>query len=147
MTKWPSGTALALGEPATGLKGWRLTHRQAQDALLVSLRQQQTITRYAEIALLAHWLRDDERARELVKIYLSPLDHHQCTGTTLRETLRGYFAAGRNASEASRSLNVSRRTMRNRMSMIEKSLAAHLDTHQAELEMALRLEKLLDVRT
>ena len=30
---------LALGEPAWGLEGWRLTHRQAQAALMVALRR------------------------------------------------------------------------------------------------------------
>ena len=139
---WPAGVSLALGEPAEGVKGWRLTHRQAQDALLVLLRQPQTLTRYSDVALLAHCLRDEARARELVDIYLSPLDNHRCPGATLRKTLREYFAAGRNSSAAGRALHVSRRTMHNRKALIEKSLGPLLDTRQAELELALRLDEL-----
>ena len=35
----PKGVVLALGEPAQGVEGWRLTHRQAQAALVVALRR------------------------------------------------------------------------------------------------------------
>jgi DNA-binding PucR family transcriptional regulator len=57
-----------------------------------------------------------------------------------------YFAAGRNASAAASALNVSRRTMRNRMDLIEQALGAILVKHQAELELALQLENLITTR-
>ncbi len=141
--RWPAGVSLALGELTKGLEGWRLTHRQAQDASLFSLHQPQTLTRYADVALLAPWLRDETRARWLVERYLSPLDNHRCPGVTLRQTLREYFATGHNASTAARALYVSRRTMRNRMVLIEESLGSLLHERQAELELALRLDELL----
>ena len=64
---------LAIGEPAKGLEGWRLGHRQAQTALLVALRRPtaRRLTRYADVALLALALRDDMLTRSLVQIYLS----------------------------------------------------------------------------
>lgn len=142
-TSWPVGVSLALGEPAEGLKGWRLTHWQAQNAWFVSLRQPQKFTHYSNVALLAPWLRDDTRARWLVDMYLSPLDTQKVSGDTLRETLREFFAAGRNASAAASALKVSRRTMRNRMDLIERSLGAILVKRQAELELALRLENII----
>jgi DNA-binding PucR family transcriptional regulator len=74
--------------------------------------------------------------------HLSPLDNYRCPGVTLRKTLREYFAAGRNASAAALVLNISRRTMRNRMVLIEESLGYRLKERQAELELALRLEAL-----
>jgi DNA-binding PucR family transcriptional regulator len=100
------------------------------------------LTLYADIALLVPWLRDDTRAQWLVEMHLSPLDNHRCSGATLRKTLREYFAAGHNASAAARALYISRRTMRNRMVLIEGSLGPLLHTHQAELELALRLDEL-----
>jgi hypothetical protein len=138
----PVEAALAIGEPARGLLGWRQTHWQSQDALHVSLRQPQALTLYADVALLAPWLRDEARAKWLIETYLLPLDNYRCPGTTLRKTLRAYFAAGRNASAAALELNVSRRTMRNRMVLIEEGLGRHLNEHQAELELALRLDEL-----
>lgn len=140
---WPVGVSLAVGQPAEGFDGWRLTHGQAQDARLLALCRPQTLTLYSEAALLAPWLRDRPRARALVAMYLSPLDEYKCVHPTLRETLRGFFAGGRNASQAARNLSISRRAMRNRMLLVERALGSLLDTNQAELELALRLEELL----
>jgi PucR C-terminal helix-turn-helix domain/GGDEF-like domain len=144
-TNWPVGVSLALGEPAEGLKGWRLTHWQAQNAWLVSLHHPQRFTDYSNIALLAPWLKDGTYARWLIDMYLSPLDSQKVAGETLRETLREFFAAGRNASAAASALKVSRRTMRNRMDLIEQALGTILIKRQAELELALRLENIISL--
>jgi hypothetical protein len=48
-----------LGEPARGLEGWRMTHRQAQAALLVARRKPQRVTRYGDVVLLAAVLGDE----------------------------------------------------------------------------------------
>ena len=50
--------SLAVGEQARGVVGWRLTHRQAQAALMVALRESRPFTRYADVALLATALKD-----------------------------------------------------------------------------------------
>lgn len=145
-TSWPDGVSLAFGDPAEGLEGWRLTHWQAQSAWLVSLRLPQRFTHYADVALLAPWLQHDAHARWLVNTYLAPLDNQKVPGATLRTTLRQYFAAGRNASAAASALRVSRRTMRNRMNLIEFALGASVvERHQAELELALQLEQLIKI--
>jgi sugar diacid utilization regulator len=142
---WPDGVSLAFGETAEGLEGWRLTHWQAQSAWLVALRRPQRFTHYADVALLAPWLQPDIHARWLVNTYLSPLDNQKVPGATLRTTLHHYFAAGRNASAAASGLRVSRRTMRNRMNLIELALGASVvERHQAELELALQLEQLIE---
>ncbi len=144
-TGLPGGVSLAFGEPAEGVEGWRLTHWQAQSAWLVSLRRPQRFTHYADVALLAPWLQQDAHARWLVDTYLSPLDNQKVAGTTLRATLRHYFAAGRNGSAAASALRVSRRTMRNRMNLIERALGPSIvEQHQAELELALQLEQLIN---
>ena len=56
------GVVFALGEPAKGLAGWRLTHRQAQAALVVALRGRAArgaATRYA----MSRCLRRAQRRR------------------------------------------------------------------------------------
>jgi len=141
-SRWPAGVTAALGEAAEGFDGWRLTHSQAQDAHLVSLRRPQCLTRYADVALIVPWLRDPARARWLIETYLTPLDRFS-SGDALRDTLRTYFLVGRNASEAARRLSISRRTMRNRMVMIDNALGALLDTCQGELDLTLRLHDLI----
>ena len=141
--RWPAGVSLALGEPEEGLEGWRATHRQAQDALLVSLRRPRTLTWYADVALLAPLLRDEALARELMAIYLSPLDRHRrYSGKTLRETLRAYFDARQQTTSTALSLGVSRPTVESHIRAVEKALGRKL--HMCEtifLKVALQLEE------
>jgi hypothetical protein len=136
--------SLAAGEPGRGIEGFRLTHRQAQAALLVALHQPQRLTRFADVALIAPWLRDDELARSLVELYLSPLDGAR-DGPVLRATLREYFAAGRNAKTAAAALKVDRGTVGKRLRTIER-LGCPLHERMAELEVAMRLEQLRAAR-
>jgi PucR C-terminal helix-turn-helix domain/GGDEF-like domain len=140
----PAGLVLAIGEPAQGIDGWRLTHRQAQAALLVALRRSEPrrLTRYADVALLALALRDEPQAKSLIEVFLSPLDSRRDGGTVLRETLRAYFAAGRNASSAAAVLGVARHTIENRLRAVEQALGRSLQTCLPEMEIALRLDEL-----
>jgi hypothetical protein len=136
------GVSLALGEPSRGTQGWRLTHRQAQAALLVALHRPRGITRYAEDMLLAAALRDETLAMSLQEIYMAPLASQRDGGLVLRETLRGYFDATGNAATAAVRLKVDRHTVERRLQKIEERLGRLLSTCQAELEVALSLHEL-----
>jgi hypothetical protein len=137
------GVSLAIGEPATGIEGWRQTHQQAQQALQVALVGLQTRTRYADIALLTPWLEDPDRGRALVELYLSPLENQKDAGVGSRQTLRAYLETDRNVSSAARRLGINRRTLTNRLNIIEVTLGYKLDVRKSELEVALRLHDLL----
>ena len=141
------GVLLAVGEPAQGVEGWRLSHRQAQAALLVALRSPRPrgVTHYADVALLASVLRDEMLARSLIEIYLAPLERQRDGGRMLRDTLRAYLAAGRNASSAAVALGVARNTLESRLRTIEQSLTLPLSACLSELEVALRFEELDDL--
>jgi PucR C-terminal helix-turn-helix domain/GGDEF-like domain len=134
---------LAVGEPARGLEGWRLTHQQAQATLAVALRRPRRLTRYADVALLASAVKDEALARALTESYLSPLERSRDRGLVWRETLRAYLAAERNASSAAAKLKVSRSTVEKRLRAIEERLGRTLHPCPAELEVALSLEQLL----
>jgi PucR C-terminal helix-turn-helix domain len=136
------GVSLALGEPSRGIHGWRLTHSQAQAALLVALHRPRGITRYAEDMLLAAALRDETLATSLQEIYMSPLESQRDGGAVSRETLRGYFEVTSNAATAAVRLKVDRHTVERRLQKIEERLGRLLPTCQAELEVALRLHEL-----
>jgi GGDEF-like domain/PucR C-terminal helix-turn-helix domain len=138
------GVSLAIGSPARGIEGWRLTHRQAQAAMLVVLRRPQKVTRYADVALLAAVLRDRELARSLVAIHLSPLEDQKDGGAVSKATLRAYFTAGCNAATAAAALAVDRHTVERRLHTVETRIGRPLHTCHAELEVALRLEQLGD---
>ncbi len=129
--------SLVLGEPRRGVSGWRLSHQEAQAALLVALRRPAPLVRFAEHALVALVLQNQSLARSLVAIYLPSL------GTPVaRETLRAYFSAGCNAATAAAKLKIDRHTVERRLRAIESRLGRQLRSCHAELEVVLRLEEL-----
>ena len=144
------GVAIVLGEQSRGLAGWRLTHQQAQAALVVALRRRKsrgeregvTVTRYADVALLASALKDEQLARALLDVYIAPLKDSRGGGPVLLQTLRAYLASERNASSAAASLGVARNTVDNRLRTIEDQLGRTLHPCPAELEVALQLQEL-----
>jgi|HubBroStandDraft_4_1064222.scaffolds.fasta_scaffold15579_2 DNA-binding PucR family transcriptional regulator len=133
------GVSFAVGEPARGLQGWRLTHQQAQAALVVALRRPQRFTRYADVALLATALKDEALARVLLDVYLLPLDDSGDRAPVLRETLHVYLAKECSVSSVAAMLNVARSTIEKRLRMIEKKLGRSLHPCPAELGVALQL--------
>jgi PucR C-terminal helix-turn-helix domain/GGDEF-like domain len=136
------GVTLAVGEPAQGLEGWRLTHRQAQAAMVVAARRPRALTRYADVALLATALKDDALARTLIDVYIAPLLDAQGGGEVLLQSLRAYLAVERSVSSAAAALGVSRKTVENRVRTIEQRLGRTLHPCPAELEVALLLYEL-----
>lgn len=135
----PADVCLALGEPAKGLDGWRLSHRQAAAALRVALRRGDRILRYAEVPLLASILQDDVLAASLRQLYLAPLENDRDGGLTARTLLRTYFERDRNVTSTALALGMSRQTITARLQAIEERLQCPLHRCGAELEMALDL--------
>jgi hypothetical protein len=138
---WPAHVPLALGEPAFGLTGWRLTYRQAGAALPVVARSERTFSFYADVALPASALLDDLLCLSLRRLYLDPLEQER-DAAALYETLRAYLRREQNISSAAAALGVSRGTITNRLRRVEARLGRPLHTIVAELEIALRLRDL-----
>jgi hypothetical protein len=140
----PEGVSVARGEPRKGIDGWRLTHQEAQAALLVALRKPPGLTRCSDVLLEAAMLHHDALAASLVETFLLPLDGLGYRGQTARDTLRAYFETKRNVSSTATRLGVVRNTVENRLREIEEKLGRPLHTCSAQLEVALRLEALTD---
>jgi hypothetical protein len=134
------GTLVALGEPARGLEGWRLTHQQASAALWIARQGNESLVRYADVGLLASSSRDQVLASSLRLLYLAPLADGRDGGLALRKTLRAYFTAGRNVTSAASALGVSRQTVGNRLRVIEEKLGRTIESCAPEIEVALRLD-------
>ncbi len=142
-----SVVSLAIGEPAQGVAGWRLTHRQAQAALRVALPRGAPFTRYADVALLAAVLRDDLLSASLIEIYVSPLALHTSTGATWRQTLCAYVDSSQNISSTASALGVTRQTVENRLHAIEAVLGRPRKAWLPDLALALRALELTDFRS
>lgn len=135
----PARVVAGIGEPAKGLCGWRLTHRQAAATLPIAKRHLRGATRYADVAVVASIEQDELLATSLRRLYVEPLETGSDAGRLHRETLRAYFAAGRNGESAAHALGVTRQTVSNRIRRIEECLGRSLSTDTTDLEIALRL--------
>jgi DNA-binding PucR family transcriptional regulator len=131
--------AYAIGEPALGLNGWRLSHGLAQDARRVAIIAPEIVTTYAGVGVLAPWALDRSRALAFIDVHLGPLTADRDGGASARETLREIFKAGHQIAAAASALNVHRGTLSTRLTRIERALGFSVHTRQAELEIALRL--------
>jgi hypothetical protein len=138
---WPPELSLALGEPARGPSGWRLTHRQALAAAAVARRKPQPLTRYADVVLLATVLGDEDAVAYLTDTYIAPLLATR-DGEALLETLRAYLAACGNVSSAAGTLEVNRKTVNNRIRAIEQRTGRTIPSSRADFEIALKLHEL-----
>ena len=136
----PDRVLVTVGEPAAGLSGWRLSHRQAKAALPIAEARGQRTLRYADVAMLASILRDDLVATSLRQLYLEPLERARDGGKAARETLRAYFAAERNISSTAAVLGVDRRTVTNRIRAVEDLFGRPLSEIATDLEIALQLQ-------
>jgi DNA-binding PucR family transcriptional regulator len=92
--------------------------------------------------MLAAAAKDPLFVTSLREMYLAPLGEKGHRDVPLRETLRAYFAAGRNASSACSALGVSRQTVANRLLTVEERLQHPLAKCADALQVALSLEEL-----
>lgn len=134
---------LAVGTPAMGLEGFRRSHREAGEAHVVARRHPQPLTLYDDVALEAFALRDEMAAREFVAHALRGLRGGDKRSGDLCHTLRAYFAAGQNAASAAAALGVHEHTVTRHIRKVEETLGCPVNARRAELELALRLERLL----
>jgi len=138
--------ALTIGEPARGVSGWRLSHQQALATVpIAKLQSRPAVVHYANYALLASMVQDDLLIRSLKQIYLTPLDEERDGGGRLRQTLHAYVAADGHISSAAAALGVSRKTVSNRLGVVEERIGRPLMACAPDLEAALLLDQSLAI--
>jgi len=131
------GTPVVGGEPSLGFTGWQLTYRQAESIWPYVSHSPPGIHRYGEMGLVAAIAVNPVLARSMQSLYVEPLG----SGPEI-ETVRAYLASGRNASSTAARLGLSRQTVRNRLREAEARLGRSLEECGAEVEIALRLDRL-----
>jgi hypothetical protein len=133
--------SLVVGEPARGLKGWRVTHQEAEGAVLVAREWPCRLTRYADVESLATALQDEALADSLIETYLLPLEDMGIGRRAARSTLCALFDAEHHVTSAAHKLDLDRSTIHRRREEIERRLGCRLQKHQADIELALRIEE------
>jgi hypothetical protein len=137
----PEPLSIAIGEAMQGVRGWRLTHKQAHAAAVIAGHTSSDFMRYADVALLSSTLSDDLLAASLRELFLAPLESTHNGGVRLTDTLRAYLGSGYNVSSTAAVLGVSRPTVANRLRMIEAKIGRSIVSASAEIEVALRLQE------
>lgn len=141
--------AVAVGEPAAGIEGMRHTHRQAVDSARVQhalgLEEHRCVWA-ADVRLEALLLADEVRAARFVREELGRLAEQDTLACRLRETLLAWLSSSSHVSAAA-TLGVHENTIRNRIRQAEELLDAPLQARRTELQVALRLERVLRAET
>jgi DNA-binding PucR family transcriptional regulator len=142
-TPVPAHTFLALGAPACGAEGFRLSRRQALEAARALRLTGGPLGTYDELSLEALVLRDERAARDFLERELGPLLDHEKRTDVLLGTLRVYADSNWNAASASARLGVHERTVGYRLATIEERLGHPLAARRDEIGVALRLQAAL----
>jgi hypothetical protein len=136
---------VAIGEPGKALAGLRRTRRQALETARVqrALGAGHRCLWAREVRLETLLLSDEQRARGFLDDELGALGAPDAATMRLRETLLAWLATGSHVSAAAM-LGVHENTVRNRIRAAEELLGTPLIGRRTELQVALRLERVLN---
>jgi hypothetical protein len=141
-----AGVAASLSEPQPGLDGFVHAFEQAQDVERVRAAwgraQAPSVLEHRDVALEILLMRDPPRARRFVAAELGPLAGVAGEAARLRETLEASFRLGSHVATAEH-LKLHEHTVRNRLHKAEEALGHPLHHRRTELQVALRLQRLL----
>lgn len=136
------GVRVALGEPASGLGGFRRSHGQAAEARRVASlagRPPGSVTRYGQVALSALATANLPAAREFVRSELGPLAADDDVSLRLTATLRAYLDEQASRSRAAKRLGIHENTVSYRVRQAEELLGRRVDERALELRVAIEL--------
>lgn len=138
-----AGVETSISEPRAGLAGFRESLQQAQQVEAVRAAWGRCpVLEHADVALEILLLRDPDGARRFVDTELGPLAAHTADAARLRETLDASFRLGSHVATAE-ALQLHEHTVRNRLHKAEEQLGHPLQQRRTELQVALRLQRLL----
>ena len=131
---------VACGEPASGLEGFRVTHRQALAARRVAElpgSRETRLTRYRDVAAASLLALHPQESGPWVTELLGDLAGPGEELARLRLTLRAYLEAGENASNAALRLYVHRNTVKYRVARALDMLPVPFEQNRLSIALAL----------
>jgi len=132
--------SVALGEPASGVDGFRRTHRQALSAQSVALAAEGThvpVVHFIDVAPVAMMCSDIESVREWVGETLGPLAMDSARHARLRETARVFLQTGGSYTATAEQLFLHRNTAQYRVQKAEELRGRPLREGRLDVELAL----------
>jgi PucR C-terminal helix-turn-helix domain/GGDEF-like domain len=132
---------VAMGDPATGLAGFRQTHQQAlraQDVANVA-RPARRVTTFADVGPVALMLADLDATRGWVWLVLGGLAADDENDARLREALRAFLANGSSYTATAELLNLHKNTIQYRVRKAEEVIGHAVHNRRGDVELALRI--------
>ncbi|WP_157596758.1 PucR family transcriptional regulator [Saccharomonospora saliphila] len=133
---------IALGDPASGLSGFRRTHRQALRVQALSRAAGERCARllsFREVGSVALMSADLQAARTWVADTLGALADDDPQQERLRETLRVFLASGGSYTAAASRLSMHKNSVQYRVRKAEELLGGPIADNRLDVELALRL--------
>lgn len=141
------GITAAVSGRGSGLHGFRLCRDQARDAERIrrawGAENAPIAIRYDDVDLEVLLVQNSDLARSFVETELGPLAECTVEASRLRATLEASFQLGSHVATA-KQLELHEHTVRNRLAKAERLLGHSLQDRRTELQVALRLLRLLD---
>jgi DNA-binding PucR family transcriptional regulator len=141
------GAWIALGEPAPGIEGFRLTHRQARQAQIVAMAadpdKRGRVTESAQAGLVALMCSDLDALRSWVHLVLGPLAIDDDASARLRDTVRAFLSYGGSYTSAAQELLLHKNTVQYRIRKAEEARGRPLSEGRLDVEVALLAVHLL----
>lgn len=138
----------AFGTTGPGLRGFRVSHREAVAAhrVAVDTPVDEPITLYADVELVAMLRGVPHEASAFVRRVLGPLADEGPTNDGLRETLLAVLEADGDLARVAAALHVHRNTLRYRLAKAEERLGYRVGERRADVTVALRYLRSARVR-
>jgi hypothetical protein len=132
---------VAAGEVASGLEGFRQSHRQALRAqdVAVFARPGTRVTLFSDVGPVALMLADAEATRGWVRQILGRLGADDEHAAGLRETLRVFLGTGSSYTATADALRVHKNTVQYRVRKAEEAIGGPVHGQESDIELALRV--------
>lgn len=144
----PAGALqLAIGRPASGVEGFRITHEEAQHAADLGPLECGSTASYRALELLSLLSADPARTRRFVQRELGPLALHDDATARLRETALAFLDHGGSHLGAAQALHLHKNTVYTRVRRAERALRTPVVPGRAALHTALTLAVRMPDRT
>lgn len=142
-----AGIRMAVGRPAYGIEGFRVSHIEAGHAArfwsLDGAFTNGGTTSYRAVEVISLLASDLDRARRFVLSELGPLAESSESAAAMRSTLLGFLAHGGSHVRAAQELHMHQNTVYNRVRRAEELLGAPVSARRVELQTALMLAETL----
>ncbi|MFB7718970.1 helix-turn-helix domain-containing protein [Nocardia sp. NPDC056100] len=130
--------SMTVGDPATGLDGFRRTFRDALCARSVAVTKRGNgLTVYSEVSLSGLLADDVTEVQEWAGRVLGDLMRDDETSARLRETVRVFLDTRGSYTDAAARLHVHKNTVHYRVRKVEELLGHPLTEHRLDIEVAL----------